>query len=225
MLPIVVLLVIGLTPSVGAQPADLIVENAQVYLVSKTLPVAKAFAVRGGRIAAVGDAALQLAGPATKRIDLNGATVVPGLIDAHAHMAGLGALLESRDLRHVASVEAVAAIVKEEAAKRGADEWVVLRNWDQTNWGGRFPTAKDLDGASLGRPVYLTRVDGHAGWANTRALELAGITKSTPDMAGGKIIRDAQGNATGILVDRAQGLVGAKIPRGGYAQLKRQLEL
>jgi predicted amidohydrolase YtcJ len=225
MLPIVALLVFVLTPSVSAQPADLIVENAQVYLVSQTLPVAKAFAVRGGRIAAVGDAALKLAGPATKRIDLKGATVVPGLIDAHAHMAGLGALLESRDLRHVASVEAVAAIVKEEAAKRGADEWVVLRNWDQTNWGGRFPNAKDLDAASLGRPVYLTRVDGHAGWANTRALELAGITKSTPDMAGGKIIRDAQGNATGILVDRAQGLVGAKIPRGGYAQLKRQLEL
>jgi hypothetical protein len=225
MLPIVALLVIGLTPSVSAQPADLIVENAQVYLVSQTAQTAKAFAVRGGRIVAVGDGALKLAGPATRRMDLKGATVAPGLIDAHAHMLGLGALLESRDLRHVATVEAVAAIVKEEAAKRGADEWVALRNWDQTNWGGRFPSAKDLDAASMGRPVYLSRVDGHAAWVNSRALALAGITKSTPDPSGGKIVRDAEGNATGILVDRAMGLVGAKIPRASYAQVKRQLEL
>ena len=225
MLPIVALLIIGLTPSVSAQPADLIVENAQVYPVNQTSPVAKAFAVRGGRIVAVGDRSLKLAGPETRRMDLNGATVVPGLIDAHAHMLGLGALLESRDLRHVATVEAVAAIVKEEAAKRGADEWVALRNWDQTNWGGRFPSAKDLDAASMGRPVYLSRVDGHAAWVNTRALAMAGIAKSTADPAGGKIVRDAEGNATGILVDRAMGLVGAKIPRAGYAQIKRQLEL
>ena len=192
---------------------------------NQTRAVVTSFAVRDGKFAAVGEDAEKLAGPATKRIDLKGAAVVPGLIDAHAHMAGLGALLESRDLRHVASVEAIAAIVKEEAAKRGPDEWVVLRNWDQTNWGGQFPASKDLDAASLGRPVYLTRVDGHAGWANSRALTLAGITKSTPDMAGGKIVRDAEGNATGILVDRAMGLVGAKIPRAGYAQVKRQLEL
>jgi len=225
MLPIVALLFIGLAIPAAAQPAELIVENARVYTASQTRPVAESFAVRGGRFVAVGPDALKLAGPATKRIDLNGATVVPGLIDAHAHMAGLGALLESKDLRHVPSIEAVAAIVREEAAKRGRDEWVVLRNWDQTNWGGRFPAAKDLDEASLGRPVYLTRVDGHAGWANSRALELAAITKATQDPAGGKIIRDEQGNATGILIDRAQGLVGAKIPRAGYAQVKRQLAL
>lgn len=232
MLPIVALLVIGLVPSVAelaipasAEPPDLIVENARVHTMDQTRTAVRSFAVRDGRFIAVGDQALQMAGPATKRIELQGATVVPGLIDAHAHMAGLGALLESRDLRHVASIEAVAAIVKEEASRRGPDEWVVLRNWDQTNWGGRFPSAKDLDEASLGRPVYLTRVDGHAGWANSRALALAGITKSTPDMPGGKIVRDADGNATGILVDRAMGLVGAKIPRAGYTQVKRQLEL
>ena len=225
MLPIVALLCAALTLQARAQDADLIVENARVYTVDQTRPVASSFAVRDGKFAAVGDAALRMAGPATRRMDLKGATVVPGLIDAHAHMAGLGALLESRDLRHVSSIAAVAAIVKEEAAKRGADEWVVLRNWDQTNWGGKFPSARDLDAASLGRPVFLRRVDGHAGWANTRAMELAGITKTTPDPSGGKIIRDAQGNATGVLIDRAQGLVGAKIPESGYAQVKRQLEL
>lgn len=232
MLPIVALLLIELASpaaelaiQASAQPADFIVENARAYTLDQTQPLVKSFAVRNGKFVAVGDRAIQMAGPSTQRIDMKGATVVPGLIDAHAHMSGLGALLESRDLRHVASIEAVAAIVKEEASKRGPDEWVVLRNWDQTNWGGRFPSARDLDEASLGRPVYLTRVDGHAGWANSRALELAGVTKSTPDMAGGKIVRDAEGNATGILVDRAMGLVGAKIPRAGYAQVKRQLEL
>lgn len=225
MLPIVALLFSGLTVQAAQAPAELIVENARIYTVDKSRPQTNALAVRGGRIVAVGTEALKMAGPSTKRIDLKGATVAPGLIDSHAHMAGLGALLESRDLRHVATVEAVAAIVKEEAVKRGTDEWVTLRNWDQTNWGGRFPSAKDLDAASLGRPVYLSRVDGHAAWVNPRALALAGITKTTADPPGGKIIRDAEGNATGVLVDRAMGLVGSKIPRAGYAQIKRQLEL
>lgn len=225
MLLIVALLGAPVAAPAQAQPADLIIENARIHTLDAKRTVARAVAVRGDRIAAVGDAALAMAGERTRRIDLKGATVVPGLIDAHAHMAGLGSLLESRDLRYVKSVAEIAAIVGQEASKRGEDEWVVLRNWDQTNWGGRFPTARELDSASAGRPVFLARVDGHAGWANSKALALAGITKDTADPPGGRIIRDEKGEATGVLIDSAQYLVRQKVPRPGFEQVKRRLEL
>lgn len=225
MLPIVALLAVVLVIPAAAQTADLIVENANIHTVNKGQPNARSLAVKGDRIVAVGADLSSLAGPGTRRIDLKGATVIPGLIDAHAHMRGLGGLLESRDLRHVATIAEIAAYVKQQAAGRPASEWIVARNWDQTNWGGQFPTATHLDAAAPDRPVYLIRVDGHAGWANSHAMALAGITDETPDPPGGKIVRDARGKATGIFVDRAQRLVGGKIPPPTYAQIKRQLEL
>ena len=225
MLIIVALLCTVFAAQAEAQTADLLIENAVVYTVNKKQPRATSIAVRGARILAVGDDLSRYAGEATKRIDAKGMTVVPGLIDSHGHMRALGALLESKDLRHVSSVAAVAELVKREAAQRKPGEWIVMRNWDQTNWGGQFPTAGDLDGVAPDNPVFLARVDGHAGWANTRALRLAGIGKTTPDPAGGKIIRDAQGEATGVLIDNAQGLMRAKIPPATREQIKRQLAL
>jgi len=225
MLPIVALLAVALGIPAAAQTADLIIENANIYTVNMGQPKARSLAVQGDKIVAVGNDLSSLAGPRTRRLDLKGATVIPGLIDAHAHLRGLGGLLESRDLRHVATIAEIAAYVQQQAAGKPAGEWVIGRNWDQTNWGGKFPSAADLDAVAADRPVFLTRVDGHAGWANTRALTLAGITNQTPDPPGGKIVRDAQGKATGILVDRAQGLVRSKIPPATFAQIKRQLEL
>ena len=223
MLPIVFLA--ALAP--GAQPAaeaDLLVVNARIYATARAKPVS-AMAVKDGRVLALGDAALRHAGPATKRLDLAGAAVFPSFIDSHAHMRGLGALLESRDLRHVKSVAEIAAYVKERAAAAPKGEWIVARNWDQTNWGGAFPSAKDLDSAAPDHPVFLSRVDGHAAWVNSLALKLAGIDDRTPDPPGGRIIRDAQGRATGVLIDRAMGLVRDKMPPPSHAQIKRQLEL
>ena len=211
----------------GAQPpagADLLITNARIYPAARSQPVA-AMAVKDGRILAVGQDSLGAAGPSTRRLDLHGATVLPSFIDSHAHMRGLGALLESRDLRHVATVAEIAAYVKERAAALPRGEWVVARNWDQTNWGGAFPAARDLDSAAPDHPVFLSRVDGHAAWVNSLALKLAGITDQTPDPPGGKILRDAQGRATGILIDQAMGLVRRKIPQPAFAQIKRQLEL
>ncbi|HEY3440191.1 MAG TPA: amidohydrolase [Paludibaculum sp.] len=225
MLPIVALLAVALGIPAAAQTADLIIENANIYTVNKGQPRARSLAVQGDKIVAVGNDLSSLAGPRTRRLDLKGATVVPGLIDSHAHLRGLGGLLESRDLRHVATIAEIAAYVQQQASGKPAGEWVIGRNWDQTNWGGNFPSAADLDAVAADRPVFLTRVDGHAGWANTRALTLAGITDQTPDPPGGKIVRDARGKATGILVDRAQGLVRARIPPPTFAQIKRQLEL
>lgn len=225
MSPIVILLLGLAAAPLRAQMADWLVENAVIYTGNPKLPKARSLAVQGGRIAAVGDDLSALAGPATKRTNLQGAAVLPGLIDAHAHMRGLGGLLESRDLRFVPTVAQIAAYVAELAASRPKGQWLTARNWDQTNWGGALPTAADLDKAAPDHPVYLTRVDGHAAWVNSAALRAAGLTAKTPDPAGGKIIRDAQGNPAGVLIDRAMGLVRSKIPPAPYEQIKKQLEL
>lgn len=225
MLPIVALLGLLSASLLLAQPADLLVVNARVYTVNPGRPTASALAVGGGRILAVGGDLSSYAGPGTRHLDLHGATVIPGLIDSHAHMRGLGALLESRDLRHVSTVAEIAAWVRQQATRTPPGQWITGRNWDQTNWGGAFPSAADLDRAAPLHPVFLTRVDGHAGWANSRALQLAAIGAATPDPHGGRILRTPDGQATGILVDTAQGLVRAKIPPPTFAQVKRQLEL
>lgn len=223
MLPILFLL----AAAAGAQAqteADLLVVNARIYASARSKPVT-AMAVKDGRVVAIGEAALRHAGPRTRRLDLGSAPVFPSFIDSHAHMRGLGALLESRDLRHVKTVAEIAAWVRERAAALAKGEWIAGRNWDQTHWGGAFPTAADLDRAAPEHPVFLSRVDGHAAWVNSRALQLAGVDEKTPDPPGGKIVRDAAGRPTGVLIDRAMELVRRRIPPPSFAQIKRQLEL
>jgi predicted amidohydrolase YtcJ len=218
-----ILVLIGL--SAFGQVADLVVENATVYTVDKTKPAANSLAIKDGKFIAVGGDMKKHIGPNTKRIDAKGAAVIPGLIDAHVHMRSLGDMLETFDMRFTKTREEVAQIVKRAADKLPPGEWVRGRNWDQTNWGGEFPNADDISKVVNDRPVYLTRVDGHAGWANRKALEIAGVTKETQDPPGGQIIRDASGNPTGVLIDRAQGLVTRKIPALSYDQVKRRLKL
>jgi predicted amidohydrolase YtcJ len=207
----------------SAQPADLVVENARIYTLDPSQPEATAMAITGSRITAVGTDVSTMIGPKTRRIDAKSATIIPGLIDSHVHMAGLGELLDSFDLRHVKSVDEVAKIVKDAASKSAPGEWIQGRAWDETNWGGKFPEARDLDAAAPKNPVFLKRVDGHAAWVNSKALAAAGITKDTPDPPGGKLMRDASGNPTGVLIDRAQALVASKIPPASAAQVERRL--
>jgi predicted amidohydrolase YtcJ len=209
----------------AAQVADLVVENAVVYTVDQTKPAANGFAVKDGKFLAVGGDLKKHIGPNTKRVDAQGKAIIPGLIDAHVHLRSLGDMLETFDLRWVKTPAEVAQIVKAAADKLPPGEWVQGRNWDQTNWGGVFPTADDLSKVVNDRPVYLRRVDGHAGWANRKALELAGITKATQDPPGGQIIRDAAGNPTGVLIDRAMELVTRKIPGLTDAAVKRRVKL
>jgi predicted amidohydrolase YtcJ len=219
------MLFLALAGSLTAAPeiAELAIVNANIYTVNPAQPRARALAIRAGKILAVGDSVAEHVGPATQVLDLRGATVIPGLIDSHVHMAGFGAMVETFDLRSVNSIAEVAALVARRAAALPAGAWVQGRAWDQTNWGGEFPDHTALTRAASGRPVFLTRVDGHAAWVNRKALELAGITKETPDPMGGKIVRDAQGEATGILIDRAQGLVSAKIPPPTDEQIRQRL--
>ena len=203
--------------------ADMVIENAHIYTMNAAQPQATAIAVKGTRILAVGPDAKSAIGPNTRRIDAKGAAIIPGLIDSHVHMHALGDILNSFDLRAVESITQVAAIVKEAAAKATAGEWIEGRAWDETNWGGQFPTAAPLTAAAPDNPVFLKRVDGHAAWVNRKALEAAGITKDTKDPQGGKIIRDAKGEATGVLIDRAQSLVASKIPSPSPTQVERAI--
>ncbi|MBL8176955.1 MAG: amidohydrolase [Bryobacterales bacterium] len=213
-----------LAQAAWAQTADLIVENANVYTVSEARPKARAIAVKGTRILAVGDDLGRHAGAATRRIDAKGGTVIPGFIDCHVHMAGLGDSIEILDLRAAKSSAEVAATVAEAAKSRPKGEWIRGRAWDQTRWpGAQFPNAAELSRAAKDHPVYLARVDGHAAWVNEKALELADVNAATQDPPGGRIHRDAAGKPTGILIDRAMGLVSRRIPATTAEQTKRQI--
>lgn len=207
------------------QPADLVVLNAKVYTADVNRPVAEAFAVRGGRIAFVGSArgALALLGPRTERLDLAGRTVIPGMVDAHAHLLGLGQALRTVSLVGTRSYDEVIARVVERAKTARPGEWIRGRGWDQNDWADtRFPTHQALSRAVPNNPVYLTRVDGHAALVNAKALELAQVTAATPDPTGGRFIRDSAGNPTGVLVDGAQGVVGRVIPPASRAEVREQ---
>ena len=221
-MPVVVLLGMGMFAA--AEPADLTVVNAHIYTMDAARPVVSSLAVKDGRILAVGDEVAAHIGPNTRRIDARGATIVPGFIDSHGHMASLGQSLGAPDFRAARSVDEIAAVVRKQAAARKPGEWILGRNWDQTNWGGALPTADPLSQAAPDHPVLLSRVDGHAAWVNRRALALAGITAATPDPPGGRIIHTASGEPTGVLVDAAQGLVANRIPPGAAGEIQQQLE-
>jgi predicted amidohydrolase YtcJ len=207
------------------QQADLVVTNAHIYTSDVNRPVAEALAVRGGRIAFVGSnrGALALAGPRTERLDLSGKTVITGMVDAHAHLLGLGQALRTVDLVGTRSYDEVIARVVERAKTARPGEWIRGRGWDQNDWADtHFPTHAALSRAVPNNPVYLTRVDGHAALVNAKALELAQVTAATPDPTGGRFIRDSANNPTGVLVDAAQGIVGRVIPVSSRAELREQ---
>jgi len=208
------------------KPADLVLVGGAIITLDPAHPRATAVAVRDGRIVAVGDQAqvTPLVGVATKRVDLAGRAVFPGLTDAHVHVESLGAAIENLDLVGAATLDEARRRVAARVGALKPDEWLLGRGWDQNDWPGQqFPTAADLDAVSAGHPVYLTRVDGHAGWANSNALAVAGIDAKTPDPPGGRIIRDAAGAPTGVLVDHAQVLVTSKIPEAPHEVRKRRL--
>ena len=213
------------TLALQQQPADLVVLNAKVYTADVNRPVAEALAVRGGRIAFVGSArgALALVGPRTERLDLAGRTVIPGMVDAHAHLLGLGQALRTVNLVGTRSYDEVIARVVERAKTARPGEWIRGRGWDQNDWADTdFPTHQALSRAVPNNPVYLTRVDGHAALVNAKALELAQVSATTADPTGGRFLRDSAGNPTGVLVDGAQGVVGRVIPAATRAELREE---
>jgi predicted amidohydrolase YtcJ len=217
----------------GAARADTVIDNANGYTLNARGDIVQFASMAfddSGKIIAVGTAK-DVAGraPNARHVDLQGRTVLPGLIDAHGHVFGLGAMLTQLDLSGSTSLDGALKAIGDYARANPQQAWVRGRGWNQEIWKlGRFPTAKELDGAVSDRPVWLERVDGHAGWANSRVLALAGITNSTPDPVGGKIVRDENGVATGVLVDAAQALVAKVLPQQteqeGRVMLDRALQ-
>lgn len=160
-----------------------------------------------------------------RKIDLGGKTVLPGLIDAHGHIFSLGKAASQLDLRGTSSLKEAQAAIAAYSAKFPKHQWIVGGGWNQEIWKlGRFPVAQEIDAVQAERPVWLRRIDGHAGWANRKALQLAGITKESVDPVGGKIERDESGIATGILVDGAMDLMSNILPPENESELRASLD-
>jgi predicted amidohydrolase YtcJ len=201
----------------GNQPvADALYVSGNIYTLDPARPRAEALAVAGERLLAVGSNAeiRKVAGPATRVHDLAGRTVLPGLIDAHCHFAALGSYsLGHVDLSPARSFDEIIAAVAARTAKTEKGAWILGGRWDHERWPERrLPTNTALSAATPDNPVWLRRVDGHAGIANAAALKLAGITRDTPAPPGGDIIHDEHGELTGVLVDNATELVEKLIP-------------
>jgi len=147
------------------------------------------------------------------RLDGEGQVLIPGMIDAHVHVMDIGFAALTLDLSDTTSLEDALARIKAFAEANPGRPWILGRGWNQEKWGlGRFPTAAELDAIVPDRPVWLERADNHANWANTLAITTAGVTAKTPDPAGGRIIRDAKGNPSGVFIDNAIALVGKAVP-------------
>jgi predicted amidohydrolase YtcJ len=215
-----------------AAEADLVLENAVVHTVDAKRPRAQAVAVRGNRIVAVGSTAdvQALVGPKTRVLDLRGRTVVPGFDDSHAHMLGIGFARLDVDLVGTRGFAEVVERVAKAVRDRRPGEWVRGRGWHEGKWDAPapgavrgFPTHEALSAVSPDNPVVLERADGHAVLANARAMALAGITRETKAPAGGEVLRNAAGDATGVFVDNATGLV--EPPERSPEEVRRALDL
>ena len=196
-------------------PADLIVTNARIYTVDPSRPFVEAMVVANGRVVFTGPAraAMTYRGSNTRVLNADGQTIIPGMIDAHVHLLGLGTALRTVDLVGTTSYDQIIQRVAARAKDVPAGTWITGRGWDQNDWGDtRFPSHEALSRAVPNHPVYLTRVDGHAALVNAAAMKAAGLTTATQDPTGGRIVRGSDNEPSGVLVDRAMGLVGRAIP-------------
>ncbi|BDT61132.1 amidohydrolase [Massilia varians] len=228
-IPLSSLIVLAGLGVLGSAHADTVITNANGYTLNAKGELVQFSALAfddKGRITAVGsNADVTAKARNARQVDMQGRTVLPGLIDAHGHVFGLGQQLTQLDLSGTTSLDGAIQAIAGYARANANHAWIRGRGWNQENWKlGRFPTAAELDAVVSDRPVWLERVDGHAGWANSRTLALAGITKTTPDPAGGKIQRDANGNATGVLIDAAQELVTKVLPAQTEAEGRAMLD-
>ena len=202
---------------VRIEPATLVIHNGKIVTVDGARPEAQALAVRGDRIVAVGTEAdiKPYIAASTRIIDLKGALAVPGIIESHGHFTGVGQARLQINLMKTTSWAQIVAMVADAAKKAKPGEWISGRGWHQEKWTQRpepsvegFPTHESLSRVSPNNPVVLEHASGHATFANAKAMELAGITKATPNPAGGEILKDATGNPIGVFRETASGLLG-----------------
>src|SRR4030095_4284512 len=208
--------------SAAPQPATLVLRGGKIVTVDAAKPETQAMAVRGDTIVALGsNQEIQpYIGSGTRVIDLKGALAIPGLIDAHVHFTGVGEAARNLKLGTAKNWDEIVRMVGDAAKKAKPGEWIIGRGWHQEKWTGvpaanveGFPVHEALSRVSPDNPVWLTHASGHAGFANALAMKAAEVTKTTPDPDGGKILRDKDGNATGLMNERAQSLVGSALAR------------
>lgn len=207
--------------------ATMIITNAKVWTVDKQRPTAEAVAVIGDRIVAVGSSAEidRWRGPQTKILDAAGKLLLPGFNDAHVHFVDGGAQLDQVQLSDAPSEQEFVKRVAAQVGKTPKGEWVLGGDWDETLWSpALLPTKDTIDPVSPDTPIFISRHDGHMALANSRAMKLAGVTAKTPDIPGGVILRDAQGNPTGIFKDAAQQYIRKVIPRMSHEQRLRAIK-
>ena len=226
-MPLVVLtLLVGCQPSKQPQDRVTLVSNAVIYTGSPDKAMASAMAFRDKVIVAVGEQqALQQQFADAEIVDMNGQTIIPGLIDAHVHLLSLGQALSRVDLVGSANKAEILQRMQAFAADLPPDQWLLGRGWDQNDWPlQQLPTAADLDSAFPARPVWLTRIDGHAAWANSAAMKYAEQDLSGNwQPAGGEIVRDQAGQATGVFIDNAEALIASKIPPASTEEMRAAL--
>jgi len=220
----------------AAAPADLVLTNGRIVTVEDAVPEAQAIAIKGSRIAAIGgvDAIKPYIGSTTRVIDLDGQLAIPGFIESHGHFTGIGETNMELDLTTARSWDDIVAMVADAVRKAGPGEWIYGRGWHQEKWTARpqpnvegFPTHASLDKVSPDNPVVLEHASGHASFVNAKAMAASGIRRSTESPAGGDVLRDSSGDATGLLRETAQRLV--KEPQLSLAErtahLRKVLEL
>ncbi len=196
--------------------ADWILYNGRIYTLDNRLPVAKSIAISASRVLAVSerDDLLPLLAPSGLAIDLRGATVLPGFTDGHVHFLEYARRLRRVILDGIESKEEALALVAQRAAQAQPGDWVLGGGWDRNLWPDtRFPSRRDLDRIAPDNPVVLDSKDGHTLWVNSRALEVAGITRDTPGQEGGEIVKDEAGEPTGILKENARLIVRNILPK------------
>jgi predicted amidohydrolase YtcJ len=214
--PLAAAVSLALSAALPAQ-ADTIIDHANGYTLNAGGALQRFTSLAFddlGRIVAVGSEAETAARlPKAQHIDVQGKTLLPGLIDAHGHVFELGEITSSVELFSPSTLNGALKAVADFSKSHPKNAWVIGFGWNQEIWKlGRFPTAAELDTVVADRPALLHRVDGHAIWVNTKALEMAGVSRDTPDPKGGKIERDASGKPTGVLVDAAMDLVHKVVP-------------
>ena len=206
---------------------DLIVTNGRFYTLNSKSDVAQAVAIKDGRIAAVGheSAVGDLVGPSTRKLDLNGRAVIPGIFDSHHHLMSVGAKLSSIRLDECRSLEEMIELVRQRAATTPPGDWIIGQGFNEHNFAeGRLPTRHDIDPATSDHPVILMRFF-NTDAVNSRALQLAGVNRDTPDPEGGRIGHDPDGEPNGILRAGAKMLVRGLLPRPSDDEMKEHLRL
>ena len=203
-------------------PADLVLRGGKIVTVDDARPEAQALAARGDTILAIGsNQEIQpYVGPNTRVIDLNGALAIPGFIDAHAHFTGVGQAARNLKLGTATDWDDIVRMVAAAAKTARPGEWILGRGWHQEKWSKRpvpnvegFPVHAELSKVSPQNPVWLTHASGHAGFANAKAMELAGVTRATRDPEGGTILKSTDGLPTGLFNERAQSIIADALAR------------